>query len=126
MGYHQQSLGHRRHHQTTGGTANTYARDAYLNAGTLSVATLPTDAGGSASSISTGGLVFSGGTLTYTGTNSVTLARTITLTSGGGTINVSQPGITLTLNQPIYGTNLGLPGDALVKSGPGTLALIGG
>lgn len=102
---------------------NTYANGTYLNAGTLSVATLPTGAG--SSSIGTGGLTVSGGTLQYTGA-SVTTTRSVQFLASGGGVEVSSAATTLTLDGPVIGANTYLAADALVKTGPGTLVLAGG
>ncbi len=102
---------------------NTYAGGTYLNAGTLSVATLP--AGNGNSSIGTGALYFSGGTLQYTG-GTLTTTRQLKFLPGGGGIEVTASNATLTLNRQIMGANTGLASDALVKTGAGTLVLGGG
>ena len=63
-----------------------------------------------------GGLLFSGGTLAYTGPTTST-NRAISVGSGGATINVNTSGNTLTLATPITGTG------TLNIGGPGTVAL---
>lgn len=102
---------------------NTYANGTYLNAGTLSVATLPTGAG--SSTIGTGALNISGGTLQYTGA-SLTTTRTVNVLLGGGGIEVTSSATTITLDSQVVGANTSLAGDALVKTGAGTLVLAGG
>lgn len=109
------------------GGANTYTGTTFLNAGTLSIATFPT-ASGSASPLGLGNasnaaLRFSGGTLRYTG-GSVTSTRKLDFSAGGGGIEVQQAATVLTLDSTIFGANFAAT-DALVKTGPGTLALVG-
>lgn len=94
----------------------------FLNQGTLSVPSLPTGAG--ASPIGAAGIRLSGGAvLEYTGA-SVSSPRVFEVKGGGGEISVTQAGATLSLSSAIVGPGGGAY-DALVKSGPGTLALTG-
>ncbi len=75
---------------------NSYSGGTFLNAGTLSVASLPSAAGNS--TIGTGTLSINGGTLSYTGGN-VTFNRAVTVGASGGTIQSTTAGTTtLTLS----------------------------
>jgi fibronectin-binding autotransporter adhesin len=107
--------------QTFNVATNSYHGSTTLNGGILAVSTLAS--GGSNSSIgassnAASNLVFSGGTLRYTG-GSISTDRNFTLNSGGGTIDVSTAATTLTMSGS--GTGNG----AFTKAGAGTLLLSG-
>ncbi|MCX6954116.1 MAG: hypothetical protein NTV51_18355, partial [Verrucomicrobia bacterium] len=89
------------------------AYSVYLNAGVVSVPTLPT--GNEAGPLGTGALQFAGGTLRYTGTDSVTTTRQIVLVGGGGGIEITQAGATVTLDSGVVGPGDGLASSALVR-----------
>ncbi len=97
-----------------------------LNGGVVSVASL---AGGNTPSTLGAALGynsnfgFDGGTLRYTG-GSVGINRPFRLNAGGGTIEVTNPGTTLTFTDSGGANNITGPG-ALTKIGPGTLRLTG-
>lgn len=99
---------------------NTFSGTVFINSGTLAVPTLPNN--GVTGPLGTGAVTLAGGTLRYTGATA-TSDRTIAVFGGG--IEISNSATTLTLNSGISGPTLNLPGDFLVKSGPGTLALTG-
>ena len=97
---------------------NTYTGATRINAGTLSVATLP-DGGLPSplgeSSNAAANLVLGGGALSYTGATA-TSNRGFTLTTATtSTIAVADPAAALTLSGPVAGDG------NFVKSGPGTL-----
>jgi autotransporter-associated beta strand protein len=94
---------------TLSGTVNTYTGTTTVSAGTLAIA--------GSGSISTGSITLAGGTLDSTG-SSVTLANTVALGSGNGTVNIGS-GNALTLSGVVSGAN------ALTKTGTGTLTLSG-
>ena len=104
-------------------TANTYSGSTTLSSGTLSVAGLadgglPSSIGQSSNAASN--LVFNGGVLQYTGVD-VSTDRGFTLASGKtGAVNVATAATTLTM----AGSSADTSG-ALIKTGPGTLALTG-
>ncbi|UEM24124.1 Ig-like domain-containing protein [Skermanella mucosa] len=93
--------------------ANTHAGGTSVTAGTLSVSA---DA-----NLGTGSLTLAGGTLEFTGTGAQTVAKAITLGTGGGTILYGQTGSTdtLTLSGAITGST------TLTKAGAGTVDLTG-
>ncbi|MEO6848398.1 MAG: autotransporter-associated beta strand repeat-containing protein, partial [Chthoniobacterales bacterium] len=99
---------------------NTFTGSLFINGGKVSVATLPTAT--EASPIGEGTLVFSGGTLQYTGSGSVTTTHPFYVT-GGGTFEVTDVGATVNLNSGIGGPNTQLYSDSFVKTGLGTLIL---
>ncbi len=97
-----------------------------LNGGVVSVASLaggntPSTLGAAPGYNSNFG--FDGGTLRYTG-GSVGINRPFRLNAGGGTIEVTNPGTTLTFTDSGGANNITGPG-ALTKLGPGTLRLTG-
>lgn len=94
----------------------------FLNAGTISVSSLPT--GSEASTLGTGSLVFSGGTLRYTGTDSVTTTRGMRLMASGGTFDISEAGAVVTLDSNVAAAT-SQPENSLIKTGAGTLSLAG-
>jgi len=100
-------------------TTNTYSGVTAINGGTLSVATLAnggSPSGIGASSGAAANLVIGGGaTLRYTG-DSAASDRGFTLGSGGGTVDVSEAGQTLTLSGTATGAY------AFTKAGAGNLA----
>jgi len=95
----------------------------FLNAGVISVSSLPT--GSEASSLGTGSLVFSGGTLRYTGSESVSTTRRVSFRGNGGTIDITDANAVVTLDSNITGTGGKLRENALIKTGAGTLELSG-
>ncbi|HJR74109.1 MAG TPA: autotransporter-associated beta strand repeat-containing protein [Luteimonas sp.] len=101
------------------GCGNSYTGPTTLRSGTFTVDCLADSglqSGIGASSDVTGGLVFNGGRLAYTG-GTVAVDRGFTTT--GGFINVTQAGTTLTLSGAAVGTG------TLSKEGAGTLVLSG-
>lgn len=102
--------------------ASTFTGSLYLDEGMVSVAVLPS--GTEASAIGRGSLQFYGGTLRYTGASGTT-TRFFSGAEGGGGVEITQPDTTLTLNNSFWGNNDSNPANAIVKSGPGTLALVG-
>ncbi len=98
---------------------NDFAGPTVIGGGTLSVPTITNSAIPSplgAADGNPGNLVFSGGTLRYTGPAAST-DRGATLNPNGGTFEVSSSATTLTMSNVIAGSG------ALVKTGPGKLAL---
>ncbi len=98
---------------------NAYTGTTAINAGSLSVATLPNS--NSTGPLGLGGQIVLGaaattGTLQYTGDQTST-NRTITLAAGGGVVEVTTPATSLTWSGVISGAG------GLTKSGDGTLAL---
>jgi autotransporter-associated beta strand protein len=98
---------------------NDFAGPTVIAGGTLSVlimanSTLPGPLG--AADSSPGNLIFSGGTLRYTGPTAST-DHGVTLNSNGGTLEVSSSATTLTMSNVIVGSG------TLAKTGPGKLAL---
>lgn len=105
--------------QTMLGCGNSYTGTTTLRSGTLSVDCLANSglqSGIGASSDVTGGLVFNGGRLAYTG-GTVAINRGFTMT--GGYINVAQAGTTLTMSGAAVGNG------TMIKEGAGTLVLSG-
>ena len=109
---------------TKGGTAsltianiNDFTGAVTFNGGTIAVGTIAV--GGVNSPLGAGtSLVFGGGTLEYTGTDSAPATdRAITLNFGGGTFQVDNAGTMLTLSGSIGGVG------GLTASGPGSLTL---
>jgi autotransporter-associated beta strand protein len=107
---------------------NTYTGKTFINGGVLSIATIanlstasplgaPTTAGN-------GSIQLQQGTLQYTGTTAST-TRGFTVGYGGGGIDVTQAGTSLTFTGLAYGPETLLPSDALIKKGAGTLVLGG-
>ena len=90
-----------------------YAGGTRVNGGTLSISR---DANLGAAGT---GVTLNGGALQVTGTGLPTLARTVTLASAGGTLDVSDAGHTLTL----AGADAIVGDGSLTKAGAGTLAL---
>ena len=109
---------------TLSSAVNSYTGITTISAGTLQVATLAN--GGSTSSIgqstnAAANLVFSGGTLAYTG-GSVVSDRAFAINAAAtGTINVSNAATTLSLPGATGAVTTG----ALTKTGPGALTLSG-
>jgi len=104
-------------------TANDYTGVTTLNGGAVSVATLANGGAASplgAASSSPDNLVFNGGKLQYTGATTST-DRGARLNAGGGTLEITTAGATLTVSGTLTGTN----GGGLAKQGPGTLVLTG-
>jgi autotransporter-associated beta strand protein len=92
---------------------NTYSGATQIIAGILSVT--------GTSNLGTDGLTFNGGTLQVTGSGEITINKTTTINSGGGTIDVST-GKTVTYSGVIGpGTGTG----TLTKIGAGSLILTG-
>ncbi len=95
----------------------------FLNGGVISVSSLPT--GGEASALGMGSLAFSGGTLRYTGSESVTTTRKFFFRGNGGTIDISHADALVNLDSSVVGTGGTLRENALIKKGAGTLELSG-
>ena len=105
---------------TLSGGANTYSGATTINAGTVSVGVLannnlPSDLG-QPNSTDPGKLVLNGGTLAYRGVTAGT-DRGVTVGANNGTISVTNPATTLTLNGIITGPGM------LTKGGSGTMFL---
>ena len=99
--------------------ANKFTGPVTLGGGAVAVASVANS--GVNSPLGAGAnLIFDGGTLEYSGTDSTPVTnRSVTLNSGGGTIQVDNGATALALNATISG-----PG-SLTKTGPGTLILSG-
>jgi len=103
--------------------ANAYTGKTYIDGGTLSIPSIANS--GTASPLGTNASIqINGGTLQYTGATAST-DRGFTIGYGGGGIEVTQAGTTLTFTGTAIGANTGLVGDSLIKSGSGTLVLGG-
>jgi fibronectin-binding autotransporter adhesin len=110
--------------------ANTFTGNISIQAGTLWISTLAnsgvSSAAGKGSGFTLGaydGEGYYNGTLVYTGGVNTSSDRSIVLAGNTGTINVNNPGITLTLNGVISGSGGGAKD--LEKAGLGTLVLTG-
>src|SRR5262249_8845569 len=102
---------------------NTYGGFTYIDGGILSIpsiANVSTASPLGAPNSSSASIQINGGTLQYTGSTAST-TRGFSIGTGGGGIEVTQAGATLTFTGTALGANTGLIGDSLIKSGPGTL-----
>jgi len=104
--------------------SNGFNRGLSINAGVLSVGTLPAATSGG-SSLGNGGTVqIAGGTLRYTGATQST-SHVFAMSTHGGGIDLTQAGTVLTISGTFNGAGSGVLSDALVKTGDGTLVLAG-
>jgi autotransporter-associated beta strand protein len=103
-----------------GGT-NTYTGKTFVDGGVLSIAAMANL--GSPAAANTV-IQLQQGTLQYTGATAST-TRGFTVGYGGGGIDVTQAGTSLTFTGRAYGPETLLPSDALIKKGAGTLVLGG-
>ncbi len=108
--------------------ANTYTGITYIDGGVLSIATIGNLSAastlGAPTTATKGKIQLDGGALQYTGATAST-DRGFNVGIGGGGINVSQAGTTLTFTGTSTGADTSLVSDSLVKTGTGTLVLGG-
>jgi autotransporter-associated beta strand protein len=91
-----------------------------LNGGALSINDV-----GRLGSTTTNVATFNGGTLRYTHATGQATSRSFTVDAGGGTIDVANAAATLTINLGITNKAGVTTSGALIKTGPGTLAVAG-